>query len=156
MDAGRAFNEGTEAMRDPEEIKHAYAELSNKPEPMREMGDTFQFGFLQGKVLALGWALEEAGGGSLAMDLDYEDWKREYDAETKALREALNKLSDRPNDDESQPNQERQHNDDRQSRVNDLDAWPGMDAGRAFSKESEATKWTMGKQSAGHPCVLWR
>jgi hypothetical protein len=63
-------------MRDQEEIEDVLSGLSNRPSQLTSMGDTFKYGYLMGKIVALGWVLEESSA-DMSIDYDFEDWWRE-------------------------------------------------------------------------------
>ena len=75
-------------MRDCEKIKEMVAELSNRPEILHSMGDTFKYGYLAGKITALGWVLGESSA-DMNIDYDFEDWSRELHEEIKEMRRRL-------------------------------------------------------------------
>ncbi len=65
------------SMRSDSEIKRFLDELSNNPGNLDWRGDTFRFGLLVGKIVALDWALGNPPSFDVGPDYDFEDWVRQ-------------------------------------------------------------------------------
>ena len=71
-------------MRSEDEIRDVYDRLGQESDPddggkipaMDWSGDTFKYGFLVGKLVALGWVLGDRGA-DMGSHYDYEDWRTE-------------------------------------------------------------------------------
>jgi hypothetical protein len=86
-------------MRSELEIREVYDRLGQEPErdthktPLFDWSaDTFKFGFLVGKLTALGWVLGDERGAEVASDYDYEDWRRTQKEAGDDLKEFLRGL----------------------------------------------------------------
>ena len=85
-------------MRRQEEIQRAVEHLTSRPAFLKFKGDTFRYGYLIGKVVALGWTLGEPSA-DISIDYTFEDWCRELREAGEGLSERLNARPDEPTDD---------------------------------------------------------
>jgi hypothetical protein len=79
-------------VRSEHEIREVYSRLGREPDPVTQevpavdwRADTFRFGYLAGKLVALRWAVGAARGSDVGTHYDYEDWQR-------AMREAADEV----------------------------------------------------------------
>jgi hypothetical protein len=75
-------------MRTQEEIEDVASELANRPEILHSMGNSFKYGYLVGKMTALGWVLG-ASSEDMSIDYDFEDWWRELHEAGEEMRRRL-------------------------------------------------------------------
>jgi hypothetical protein len=60
-------------MRSELEIEATADNMATAERLLRGRTDTFKYGIVVGKLIAIGWALGEPSAG-LSIDYDYEDW----------------------------------------------------------------------------------
>ena len=75
-------------MRTQEEIEQAVDRITSRPEFLEFKGDTFRYGYLVGKAVALGWILGEPSA-DVSIDYTFEDWCRELRQSGEDLNERL-------------------------------------------------------------------
>lgn len=84
-------------MRSKDEVRRALAGLGRDADPddphapgavplLDWEGDSFRYGFLAGKLVALAWVLGELAGADLGAHHTFEDWVRELNAVNDRLR----------------------------------------------------------------------
>ena len=80
-------------IRTPSEIRRVF-ELLDNVNTVADKGDTFKFGMQVGKLIALGWVLQEVSSSDLSLHYEYEDWVRDIRAQEEDLKRGLEKLMD--------------------------------------------------------------
>jgi hypothetical protein len=63
-------------LRNPVDIRRVREEMGNRPELIEWQADSFKFGFLLGKSIALDWVCGEYGSFFVSADIDYQDFCR--------------------------------------------------------------------------------
>jgi len=72
-----------------EQVRHAFDTISSSGEPLEWKGDTFKYGYLVGKMIALEWVLDGKGSHDISCHYDFEDWSLEAKRQLDDLRSAL-------------------------------------------------------------------
>ena len=81
-----------EQLKSPEEIQRVF-ELLDSMKTVKEE-DSFKFGMHVGKLLALGWVLGEVVTSDIALQYEYDDWRRDAKAQEDELKKHLGGLKD--------------------------------------------------------------
>ena len=76
-------------MRGREEIEQVYDGLGGLDDILHEPRDSFRYGMLIGKLVALGWVVGEEETHDLFADYDFEDWSRKRSEMGKDIGDAL-------------------------------------------------------------------
>jgi hypothetical protein len=80
-----------ENIQPPEEIRRVF-ELLDNVHTVEEKGNNFKYGLQVGKLMALGWVLNEVVTSDLALAYEYDDWVRDLEAQAETLRRQLGGL----------------------------------------------------------------
>ena len=73
-------------MREHQEIRQVYDDMVDLSQILERKRDSFEYGLLIGKLVALGWVLGEESNFELRTEFDFEDWQQECNALKDKLR----------------------------------------------------------------------
>jgi hypothetical protein len=81
-------------MREEQKIQNATHKLwkiidDDDDHPIKSKGDNFKYGMFIGKLIALGWVLDEPSSADLSIHFEFEDWERHNKADDEDGRQKL-------------------------------------------------------------------